>query len=251
MARDSYGKTPFTLSLSKGKKIMEAVLGRERFLADSDGRTPLHAAAIEDVPASTMGFVLRKGYPVNKRDKNGETALFCAVERNEFENARQLFAAGSDPFIANNAGESVVSSILKNKQNFLEMLVEFAEGKSDSLGDNFLHYAARFGNAETVRKLITLTKTDLSAKNRSGDTPYKIAMRWSRKEAAALLNPDRSAFRTNYKASENDDAEAPDSDLSNLMKEKKDIEKTEDKSEDSKKKNQGEDDEDEDEDEDA
>lgn len=196
MARGVYGQTPFTLSLYKGVNIIEAVLGRDKFLADSDGRTPLHAAVAEGAGTEVMKFILSKGYPVNKRDKNGETALFYAVAANEKESVSLLLAAGSDPFIANNAGASAVSLILRDRKEFLEMLAEFSEGKSDTLGDNVLHYAARFADAETLRKLLTLTRTDLNTKNTSGETPYKVALRWSKTEAAALLNPDKTARDT-------------------------------------------------------
>lgn len=190
MSRDFYGQTPFTLSLYKGEDIMNAVLGKDKFLADSDGKTPIHSAVIEAVTPAIMKFILAKGYPVDKRDRNGETALFCAVSRGENENSRLIFSSGADPFIANNSGENVVSEILKNKKDFLEMLVEFSDGRTDSLGDSILHYAARFADTQTIEKLLVLTRPDLSAKNSSGETPYQVALSWSRNEAAALLNPN-------------------------------------------------------------
>ena len=58
---------------------------------------------------------------------------------------------------------------------------------TDTIGDGILHYAARMGDAETVKLLLKMPKIDRNARNIAGETAYDIAMRWQRPEIAQLL----------------------------------------------------------------
>ncbi|MGP1438290.1 MAG: ankyrin repeat domain-containing protein [Treponema sp.] len=187
MARDAQGKTPFSMSLEKDISLIEAVLGSDKFLSDSDGRTPLHLAIIEGVKPITLSFLLTKGYPINKRDRQGEIALFCAIDRLQVENSKLLFDSGSDPFIANNVGESVITLVFKKREAFIEMLATSSLIKTDAIGDNILHYAARFANKKTIENLLAISSEGVNEKNTLGETPYQVALHWQKGEVANLF----------------------------------------------------------------
>jgi len=187
MARDAQGRTPLSMSLEKDVAIIQAVLGGDKFLSDSDGRSPLHLAIIENVKVPVLNFLLRKGYPINKRDRQGETALFYAIDRLQAENATLLFDRGADPFISNNTGENVVTLIFKKREAFVELLAKSCLIKTDAIGDNLLHYAARFANKKIIETLLSFSKDGLNERNTLGETPHDVALRWQKGEIAALF----------------------------------------------------------------
>ena len=187
LARDAYGKTPFLLSLDKGIGIIDAVLGTDTFLADTDGDTPLHIAVAENVSADIFQNLLSKGYPVDKRNKSGTVAVLAAVQKNQKENTHLLLIAGADPFIINNQGICAVGEIFTRHPDFVPLVAEFAVGRSDAMGDGLLHYAAKFASVQTIRELLTLPGVSIDAKNTAGETPYDIAVRWQREDVAEAL----------------------------------------------------------------
>ncbi len=187
MAKDAQGRTPLSMSLEKDVAIVQAVLGDDKFLSDSDGRSPLHLAIIENVKVPILNFLLRKGYPINKRDRQGETALFYAIDRLQGENARLLFDKGADPFISNNAGENVVTLIFKRREAFVELLAKSSLIRNDAIGDNLLHYAARFANKKTIETLLSISSSGLRERNTLGETPHDVALHWQKKEIASLF----------------------------------------------------------------
>lgn len=187
MARDAQGRTPLSMSLEKDVAIIQAVLGNDKFLSDSDGRSPLHLAIIENVKVPILNFLLRKDYPINKRDRQGETALFYAIDRLQAENAKLLFDRGADPFISNNTGENVVTLIFKKREAFIELLAKSCLIKSDAIGDNLLHYAARFANKKIIETLLSVSTDGLDERNTLGETPYDVALHWQKGEIASLF----------------------------------------------------------------
>ena len=213
MAKDSDGRTPLSMVLEKDVALIQAVLGSDKFLSDSDGRTPLHLAIIEGVKPPIINFLLKKGYPINKRDRQGETALFCAIDRLQLENALLLFEKGADPFIANNTGECVVTLVLRKREGFLEMLAKASVVKTDAVGDNVLHYAARFANKKTIETLLSFTKEGIDEKNTLGESPYEVALHWQKKNVANLFAPTTQK-ETPAEANKEDTSEAQKEDTS-------------------------------------
>lgn len=187
MARDSEGKTPFSMTLEKDISLIQAVLGNDKFLSDSDGRTPIHVAIVEGAKPQIISFLLEKGYPINKRDRQGETALFCAIDRLQVENSKLLFDEGADPFISNNSGENVITLVFKRREAFVEMLATSSIVKTDAIGDNILHYAARFANKKIIESLLAISKEGIQDKNTLGETPYQVALHWQKKDVASLF----------------------------------------------------------------
>ncbi len=187
MARDSFGRTPLSLAFKKSAEAVMAVTGGNTNIVDSDGNTPLHIAVSEHSNESTLQGLIRERFPVNNRNRTGSTALLMAIRAGQEASTRILLAAGADPFASDNQGESPVSVALKAENRFVSLLGEFAADKTDTIGDGVLHYAARMGSADTVKKLLALPRIDRSAKNIAGETARDIALRWQRPEIAELL----------------------------------------------------------------
>ena len=190
LARDAYGKTPFILALDKNIKTVDIVLGNDSFLTDTDGDTPLHIAVKENIRLDHFQIIMKKGYPINKRNKNGETAVLLAVQNNQKENTRTLLTEGANLFIVNNKGVSAITEIFTNHTDFVPIAAEFSLKQTDTLGDGIVHYAAKFADIQTVKDLIAITGIDIYAKNTAGETPYQVALRWNRPEIAELLKTE-------------------------------------------------------------
>lgn len=187
MSRDSGGESPFSLVLRANFDVIQAVLGNDTTIVDSDGNTPVHIAVEKDVSKTLLTQLLDKGYPVSQRNGKGMTALNMAVEKDEESLALVLLEYGADPYLATPTGENALTSVFKTK-NFtvLDAIVKYNRTKTDRQGDTILHYAARTADKETVAHLVEM-QLDRSAKNITGETPAEMAERWGRPEIAELL----------------------------------------------------------------
>lgn len=187
LARDAYMQTPFLLSLNKDIHSIDAVLGTDKFLADTDGDTPLHIAVKKNVTPDIIQKLLSKGYPVDKRNKDGTVAVLLAVQKGQKENTHSLLIVGADPYIINNQGLCAVAEIFKKHSDFVPLLAEFAVGRTDVMGDGLLHYAAKYAEVQIVNDLLTLPGVNKEALNTAGETPHNVAIRWKRIESAEIL----------------------------------------------------------------
>ena len=59
--------------------------------------------------------------------------------------------------------------------------------KTDAIGDNVLHYAARFANKKIIESLLAISKEGVNDKNTLGETPYQVALHWQKGEVANLF----------------------------------------------------------------
>ena len=187
MARDTFGRTPLSLAFRKSAEAVLAVIGTNTNIVDSDGNTPLHIAVTEHSNENIFQDLIKAGFPVNNRNRTGTTALLQSIREGQEGPVRILLTSGADPYATDNMGENPVIVALTKKTEFLPLLAEYAGDTSDTIGDGLLHYAARMGDAESVKKLLMYPKVDRTDRNIAGETAYDIAMRWGRKEIAALL----------------------------------------------------------------
>lgn len=187
MARDTFGRTPLSLAFRKSAEAVLAVIGTNTNIVDSDGNTPLHIAVTEHSGENIFQDLIKAGFPVNNRNRTGTTALLLSIREGQEGPVRILLTSDADPYATDNMGENAVIVALTKKSEFLPLIAEYAGDKTDTIGDGLLHYAARMGDAESVKKLLVYPKVDRTDRNIAGETAYDIAMRWGRKEIAALL----------------------------------------------------------------
>ena len=187
LGRDAAGDTPFSLVLNSDIRVIQAVLGNDTTIADSDGNTPIHIAVEKHASQKTLLQLLNMGYPASQRNGKGMTALNEAVSRNDKYQALALLEYGADPYVSTTTGENALTSVFKNKNTeLLDAIVKYNSTKTDRQGDGILHYAARTADKETVEHLISL-KLDKNARNISGETPSQMAARWGRPDIAEAL----------------------------------------------------------------
>lgn len=188
MSRDKEGKTPLEISFGKNEAIMDAVLGKNINITDSDGNTPIHIAVSSKAGSRIISMLIKKGYPLDTRNSSGYTPLALSVITNEIDMANTLLENGASPFAEiNNRGDTVLTLVFKEKNNeMLGYIVKYSANKTDIKGNTILHYAARYANPEIVSRLLSFN-LDKNRKNLSGETPYTTAINWKHPEIAALL----------------------------------------------------------------
>ena len=97
------------------------------------------------------------GYPINRRNSNGLTALAEAANLGQADLLRVLLENGANPYITDNKGECAVSFALRNGNKLLlEDIVKYAGTKRDISGEGILHYAARIADQATVNTLLSM-----------------------------------------------------------------------------------------------
>lgn len=187
LSRDAAGETPFSLVLGAEISVIQAVLGNDTTISDSDGNTPIHIAVQKHASQKTMMQLLNIGYPASQRNGQGLTPLNVAVANNEKNQALVLLEYGADPYLSTTSGENALTAVFKTKNmELLDAIAKYNATRSDRQGDGILHYAARFADKEIVEHLVSL-KLDKSVRNISGETPAQMAERWGRKDIAEIL----------------------------------------------------------------
>ena len=187
MARDAAGDTPFSLVLNSDISVIQAVLGNDLNIADSDGNTPIHIAVERRASKKTMMPLLNMGYSASARNGKGLTALNEAVNKNAVSQALVLLEYGADPYVSTSNGDNALTSVFRTKNiELLDAIVKYNATKTDRQGDGILHYAARTADKDIVEHLVAM-KLDKRAANISGETPAQMAARWGRSDIAELL----------------------------------------------------------------
>jgi ankyrin repeat protein len=189
LSRDREGITPLVLAFDQGDLVLKTVLGKDLSLIDSDGNTPIHVAIQNNASPEVLSTLIGMGYPVNWRNRFGETPLMMAVENKSLDIAVKLLKNGSDPFISDNSGECAATAALrtmKDKSDFVDNIARIAGNMTDLKGDGLLHYAAQIANREQVEHLLALD-LDKSLRNSSGETPRDVAIRWQKPDVARVL----------------------------------------------------------------
>ena len=188
-ARNTQNRTPFQIALQHSPEMVSLLLTRDRVNGSDDfGNSPLHIALQERVPASTLRVIIDRGTRLSAVDSNGRIPLRVAADMNEWELAKVLADAGSDPFmIAVDGKTSGEITITRGGDAIRSVFSGRAINAKDGSGNTILHYAARMGKPDTITLLLQLGAAK-NARNIAAESPADIALRWNNRENAALLN---------------------------------------------------------------
>lgn len=120
---------------------------------DKNGDTALHLTTSETV----LKYLLQKGADINKRNKAGATPLHAAVSRNRYKFCKLLVEKGADINEQNKIGETALH--LAVSPGFFEICNYLVEHKADvnvenKRGETPLHYAILKGNNAVCKYLI-------------------------------------------------------------------------------------------------
>ena len=188
-ARNTQNRTPFQMALNQGADMVSLLLTTDRVNGSDDfGNSALHIALQEKVPSPTLRVIIGRGTRLSAVDSNGRVPLRLAADMGEWELAKVLADAGSDPFSravdGKTSGEIVIG---RGGDAIRSVFSGRAINAQDASGNTILHYAARMGKPETITLLLELGAAK-HAQNISRERPVDIAARWNNNENAALLN---------------------------------------------------------------
>jgi ankyrin repeat protein len=170
---DAFGKTPLHYALEYGwDEVVE-------FLLNPAFEIPFPQNWFTSLTNTTTPEIIQKLLRVadcNAQDSlTGETALFKAVELDNFPVFMALLAHKADTTIQSKNGETpFLKAVALDRIQFIAMLYERAFLEETSEGRNGLHIAASLGNERSVRFLLS-RGMDHSKKDHEGRTPLELA----------------------------------------------------------------------------
>jgi ankyrin repeat protein len=169
--------------------MVSTLLTPDRIVGTDDfGNSALHIALQEKAPASIFRVIIAQGARLGSVDSNGRTALRLAVDINNWEAAKLLADAGSDPFSVAGDGRTPADTAITKGPDALNALFSgTAINSRDASGNTILHYAARSGTRENISLLLGLG-ANKNLRNIAAESPAEIAQRWNRPDNAAVLN---------------------------------------------------------------
>jgi len=205
--RDKFGQTSLFYAASSGypskvKLLLEK--GADVNARSGFGETPLMWAAFEYRGIAPRGvnpavkLLLEAGANANSISNAGITALSCALDRNDFETAKALIAAGAR---IDSSNRHLLEKSLQNR-DFITFLLNdglspetivWAEGDKASstrgkgrIDAPIIYWAAQNGEEELV-KLLLVKGANINRKASNGETPLVAAINKNGKKMIKLL----------------------------------------------------------------
>jgi ankyrin repeat protein len=193
------GETALMRAITRGnEELMSLVLGygARVDLADDVGKTPLMWASIQGhlgLVRLVFEAMLERGSQkgVDRRGRDGKTALHHAAEGGHFEVVAYLLCKEARDNIKDRSGNTpLVLACAKGHLTVIGMLLEAREGQGlremGAAGWMGLHYAAEGGHKDIVTFLIS-KEAEANATNRGGSTPFMLACRKGHLEVVEML----------------------------------------------------------------
>lgn len=132
------------------------------------------------------------GSGVNKKNKNGETKLYCAARSGSLKQVKKLLRDGADPNIADDHGLTPLhqAAYWGETEIVAALLKAGANPKAENNGKGWtpLHSAAVSGGMQARKDVIDLlldSGAEKSAQDKHGWTPADYMLLWEKNEQAA------------------------------------------------------------------
>ena len=188
LARNAAGDSPLLASLKKGSAVVREILGGPSVdRADADGKTPLRILVETRATAELLSLAIAAGAECSSRDRLADTPLHAALIQKDYVTAGILLAAKADPFAPNYQGLTPIAIVLQDTTAIKDFTLAAGLSCADSLGETFLHYAVRAGNADAVKLLLDMGLAR-DARNVSGESARDVAMARASQAIQALFN---------------------------------------------------------------
>ncbi len=203
-ARDAKGNSAMHLvmPLESRLAIVKYLIGKgaDPNIKDDHGEAPLHVAISLDLGSdfvetlliddgiSIDRSVVKKIADPNLRNTTGKTPLHTAVERERPVYIPALLSAKADIFATDNSGLTPFVLALGKGLSILDALItRDTVSSSDNMGNTLLHAAVNAKADTRTVNMILEAGGDVKARNKSGDTPLHLAVRYDLKEVGSLL----------------------------------------------------------------
>lgn len=176
-ATNIHSITPLLSSFVYGIDVTEKIITNKNITSrDSMGNTPLHIAIANNASFDEVMFLIDMGAEINARNRDGESALYFAVEKNNRLIGEQLLAKSADVFSSgnNNASPLLLALTLGNESQEWLLTSEVIKAQ-DSLGNTPLHIATEY-NLNNAMLNILEKGGDPNVQNTNGESPIFIAV---------------------------------------------------------------------------
>ena len=182
-AVNDIGETPLLTACKAGQTESVSLLLKlkaDLSIANIDGYTSLHFAAVADCSADTVLQIIEYGADVNAVDKRNRTALLLScLNVNSCSIVKILLAAGADPIIADDEGFSCLHAAIYGhcSKETLQALIDHGadiDAKKED-GTNALLSACTKGQSESVRFLLE-AGADVNITSPDGNTSLHFAV---------------------------------------------------------------------------
>ncbi|XP_043466925.1 ankyrin-1-like [Leptopilina heterotoma] len=162
--------------------------GAEINVVDIKGRTPFYIALLQN-KVEVAEFLLENGARIDIRREDGRTTLHVAIKTQNIQIVERILKKGTMVNVLDDMSRMKpidVAASLKNIQ-LVELLLKYG-AKMDDSGEfceeqkkvykrmTALHYAAKFGNLEMVKLLMSNGFDKLDVKNFKDKTPLGVAI---------------------------------------------------------------------------
>lgn len=188
-AEDAKKITPLVSVLLRKDDLYKSLIVKETVATvDSEGNTPLIIALKRNVPYERIEYILNLGANVNARNREGESALYIAVEKNNRRVGELLLSHGADIFSANTKNISPLRLALENRDGIEEWFLNSETiSKCDGSGNSVLHFASEWKLPKSTLEFLIQKGCDVNATNGNGETPLFSAAKADNADSIIVL----------------------------------------------------------------
>ncbi len=172
-AKDAKEVSPLISVLGRNDNMYKyLVIEKNVSSTDSEGNTPLIIALKRNTDFSKVEYIANLDPNINARNKDGESALFIAVKKDNRNAGELLLSRGADFFSANNKNVSPLRLALESENDSKQWILNSDTiSLVDGSGNTVLHYAAEWKLPEETLDFLIQKGCDVNAKNGNGETP--------------------------------------------------------------------------------
>ncbi|MBQ7159244.1 MAG: ankyrin repeat domain-containing protein [Treponema sp.] len=178
-AEDMQSNTPLTLALhKKTSDMIQTLITKQNVNSkDSSGNTPLHTAILHDAPFEYIQYIVSTGADVNARNKDGDSVLYLATQKNMKNAGELLIDKGADIFATNMQNYSPLRLALEEGGDVQDWIITSRTmNMTDGSGNTPLHYASEWKLDNAVLSLIE-KGAKINATNANGETALFSAVK--------------------------------------------------------------------------